>query len=443
MLAEALVEILVILGLIVANGAFSMSEIAVISARRAVLERRAIDGDAGARAAIALSRDPGPFLSTVQVGITLIGVLTGAFAGATLAEVIEAGLDGVPYLGAYAEGVSIAIVVVAVTYVSVVIGELVPKRLALAGPERIAAAVAPAMRLASALARPAVALLDASTALFLRLSRARVPAEPRVTEEEIWSLIRRGAESGAIGAFEHRMVENVMRLGDRPVGAVVTPRRDVVWLDVADPPETVREKVERSRRSRFPVAKGSLDHVVGVVQTKDVLAQLLSGRPLDLGAVARPPLYVPESTPTLRVLERFQREEPRIALVVDELGEVVGIATVNTLLERVIGEVPPGDLPPEPAIVRREDGSWLVDGRIGKDELRDLLKVPRLPGEERGSYHTLAGFVLARLGRLPATGERFDWGGYRFEVVDMDERRIDKVLVSPLAPAAAAPKAEE
>jgi putative hemolysin len=435
-------EVFVITLLILANGVFAMAEIAVVSARKARLQEWAEAGNARARTAFELAQDPSDFLSTVQIGITLVGILAGAFGGARLAEPLAEALHPVPGVGAYSEELSLALVVVGIAYLSLIVGELVPKQLALTNPERIAAAVAGPMRLLSRLASPAVRLLSLSTAAVLRLLRVRPVAEPPVTEVEIRLLMQQGAQAGVFEEAEHEMVQSVFRLGDRRIGALMTPRTDIVWLDLNDPPEELRRRVLETVHSWLPVCRGDLDQLVGVARAKDLVVPLLSAQLGELEALVQQPVLVPESLPALRALDMFRQAGIHIALVVDEYGGIQGLVTPIDLLEALVGEMPDAGTSAEPDVVRREDGSWLVDGMLPSDELKALLQLRSLPGEETGVYQTLSGFVMQQLGRIPATGDHFAWGGFRFEVVDMDGHRVDKILVVPLPMEAASEHAE-
>ncbi|HXH10628.1 MAG TPA: hemolysin family protein [Alphaproteobacteria bacterium] len=426
-------EMVIIFLLIIANGVFAMSEIAVVSARRARLQQWANTGDTRARAALELANAPNQFLSTIQVGITLIGILAGAFGGATIARELEAELLEIPFLAPYSHAISLGIVVLSITYASLIVGELVPKRLALNNPERIAAAVAAPMRALSHLVSPVVYLLSLSTEAVLRVLGVRPSAEPPVTEEEIRLLLEQGARAGAFEAVERAMVERVFRLGDRRVAGVMTPRTEIVWLDVDASPEEIRRTVTESVHSRFLVAQESLDNVLGVVHAKDLLARAFVGQPIDLMALAQQPLYVPESMRALHVLELFKQSGTHIALVVDEYGGIQGLVTPSDILEAIVGDIPSAEELREPQAVQREDGSWLLDGMLSVDEFKELLQLRALPGEEQGVYQTLAGFVIMHLGRIPSAADHFEWGGLRFEVVDMDGNRVDKVLVMPVA----------
>lgn len=420
-------QVLVILVLIVLNGVFSGSETAVVSSRKARLQRRAQEGDARAGRALGLAEAPNTFLATVQVGITLIGILSGAFGGAALARPVATFLAGVPVLGTYADILALVLVVLAITYLSLVVGELVPKRIALNNPEGIAAYVAGPMGTLSRLTSPVVHLLGVSTDAALRLLRVRQSEEPPITDEEIGVLLEQGARAGVFHPEERELVESVFDFADDRVTALMTARPDVVWLDLEDPPEENRRKIAQSPYSRFPVCRGELDEVAGVVRAKDLLVGALTGRDQDLEECLRPALFVPESTPALRVLEEFRRTGEHMALVVDEYGGTAGLGTLQDVLEAIVGHIPSAGEPQDPRVVRRPDDSWLLDGTLPSDELGELLGIADLP--EGDGYQTLAGFVLSELGRIPDAGDRFAWGDRRFEVMDMDGNRVDKVLV--------------
>jgi putative hemolysin len=427
------IEILFILLLLLANGLFAMSEIALVSSRKARLQRRA-ETDAGARVALELAETPDRFLSTVQIGITLIGILAGAFGGATISAHLARSLNRIPALAPYSEAVSLVLVVMTITYLSLVVGELVPKRLALNHPERIASRIAKPMWLLSRLASPAVHTLSASSSFLLRLLRVRPPEEPPITEEEVKILIDVGAEAGVFEAAEHELVDNIFSLADQKIPQLMTPRLDVVWLDVESPPEEIRGRIISSPYSRMPVCRGTLDNILGMVKARDLLARVLAGEPLDLRAAMRPPLYVPETRTALQLLELFKQSATHIAMVVDEHGALEGLVTMNDALEAIVGEMPETAGGGEGLAVRREDGSWLLDGRLPISDFKELFSIEKLPREEEGGYHTLAGFIMSRLGRLPSASDYFVWNNLRVEVVDMDRRRIDKVLVNYIEP---------
>ena len=428
-------EIFILLILIVLNGVFAMSEIAIVSARRVLLEKLSKAGDRGARRAIALRDEPNTFLSTVQVGITLIGVTMGAFGEAAIADDIAVYFAQYNWLAPYSQGIAIAIVIVGITYLSLIIGELVPKRLALHHPERIARRIAIPMHLLSRAAHPAVRVLSGSTEFVLRLLRIRASNEPPVTEEEIKSMIDIGTRAGVFAKAEQDLLKNVIRLADRTMGMLMRPRVDIAWLDLEDPIEENKRKIVSQPHSRFPVVRGGEENVLGIVKAKDLLAHVFAGLPIDIAAAMTPPLHVPETMSPLRLLEVFKSSPHDMALVVDEYGDIKGLVTLNDLLEAIVGDLPSlaGEAA-EPKIVRRDDGSWLLDGMLSAEELKEVLNVERLPDEEDGSYETLGGFFMMKLGRVPTIADHFEWNGFRFEVVDMDGNRIDRVLVVPPAP---------
>lgn len=424
-------EILIILVLIIVNGVFSMSEMAIVSARKVRLQQLANQGDAKAKVALKLAESPNHFLSTVQVGISLIGILTGAFGGATIAEKLAISVGRVPLLAPYSEPISFGIVVLIITYLSLIIGELVPKRLALNNPEKIASAVAIPMRALAAIASPVVYLLSASTDLILKLLGITASTEPQVTQEEIKILIEQGTEAGTFEEAEQDMVERVFRLGDRPVSYLMTPRPDIVWLDLDDSAEENRQKMVDSAYSRYPICQSGLDNVLGVIPVTDLLARSFRGEQLDLTVGLRQPVFVPESTRGLKVLELFKQTITHMALVVDEYGVIQGLVTLNDIMSEIVGDVPSTDGQDQPQAVQREDGSWLLDGMLPVEEFLELFGMEEWESEERGSYQTLGGFVITHLGRIPAAADHFEWQSMRIEVMDMDGNRVDKVLVVP------------
>ncbi len=417
--------------LILLNGLFAMAEAAMLASRRARLQHAADSGRSGARAALELSREPGRFLSTVQIGITVISVLASAFGGITLGDRLAAELDLVPgIIGEYSHVISIGIVVAGISYVSLVVGELVPKRIALARPEAIAAGFARSLGAFARIAAPLEWFLSASTNLVLRL----VPVKPDpegVTEEEITVMLREGTAAGRFHAVETSIVQMAFRLGDRRMGAVMTPRTQVEWLDLAASVEEQRLKVATSPYSRFPVGDGGPEQVVGVVQGKDLLAQVLSGKPFDLRAAMRRALYVPNTVTALRALEIFKNSGEPMALVVDEYGAFEGVVTLHDILQSLVGDITQPGATTDAPVVKREDGSWLVDGMVPVDQVKDLTGLKSLPGEETGDFHTLGGFLMAQMNRIPSVADHTVIEGYRFEVVDMDGRRVDRVLVVP------------
>ncbi len=431
-MSNVMFEIIIVILLIIANGIFALSEMAVVSARKVRLEQRANMGDVKARAALELANAPNDFLATVQVGITLIGVLAGAFGGATISEPIGEQLNMIPFVAPYGEALGLGVVVLIITYLSLIIGELAPKRLALSNPEQIAAAVAGPMRTLSRAVSPAVRFLSFSTDSVLKLLRVRPSIELPITEDEIKVLIAQGTQAGVFHEAEQDIVESVFRLGDRRVGALMTPRPDIVWLDVEDSPEEIQRRIMSSGYARFPACQGNLDNVLGIVRAKELLARCLTGKPFDLKAAMRRPLFVLESISGLQLLELLKKSQTHIALVVDEYGGIQGLVTSNDILEAVVGNIPSLDQPGEQQIVQREDGSWLVDGMLLIDEMQEFFEIEDLPGEEKGYYQTVGGFVMTRLAHIPDEGDIFEWGGFRFEVIDMDGNRVDKVLLQPV-----------
>lgn len=425
-------ELTILFLLILGNGVLAMAELAVVSARKPRLQQMADEGSTGARTALTLASDPGEFLSSVQIGITLVGILAGAFGGATVARWLAEWLARIAWLAPYATPVSVGVVVVLTTYLTLVIGELVPKQLALRNPERMAARIAPFMQRLARWTAPLVRLLDVSTTGVLHLLRVGPSAEPPITEEEVRIMLEQGAELGIFEPMEEELVGHVFRLADRKVGALLTPRTEIVWLDINDPPEVIREQVISSGYSRYPVSDEQLDQVLGVVLTKDLLAQRFASEELDLRAILRPALFVPESTPALTVVERFKETHSKLAIVIDEYGGVEGLITVDDILTALVGDIPESGETGEPDAIQREDGSWLIDGLFGIDEFQDLLDIPALPSANSGYYQTVGGFVMARLGHVPKPGDEFEWDNWRIEVMDMDGRRVDKVLVTRL-----------
>ncbi|MBX6363870.1 MAG: HlyC/CorC family transporter [Gemmatimonadetes bacterium] len=422
-------EALLIVLLILANGILAMSEIAVVSARKARLRSRAEAGDARARRALELAEQPTRFLSTVQIGITLVGVLLGAYGGASIAAHLARALARAPALAGYSGQIALALVVGALTFLSLVLGELVPKSIGLAHPERIAAWVGGPVTRLSAAAAPLVKLLSVTTDGVLRLLRVRRFAEPPVTEAEVAAMLEAGAEAGIFEAQEQELVERVFWLADQRAATLMTPRHAVVWLDVSDPPDMQRAEILRQRAPEFLVCDGDVDHLLGTVRVLDLLPALVEGAPLDLRAVLRKPLFVPETVRALRLLDLFRRSGAGIAVIGDEYGGVEGIVRLEELLEELAGAVGPEA---GPGMVRRADGSWLVDGALDVDEFREGLGLHERRTTERPGYHTVAGFVVARLGRIPSAGDVLEADGLRIEVVDMDGRRVDKLLVSRL-----------
>jgi putative hemolysin len=429
-----LTDILLVFALILINGLFAMSEIAIVSSRRARLLQMADTGRTGAARALQLASEPTRFLSSVQVGITSIGILNGAIGEAAIASTLRASFEQVPAIAPYAETLALAIMVVVLTYLSLIVGELVPKRLALTHPEAIAVLIARPMQVLATMARPLVFFFSMSTDTILRLLGVRQTKQPGVTVEEIKVLLQQGAEEGVFEGSEHELVTNVLNLDERHVGSVITPRSDIAYLDVRDSRETIRGKLRGSVHSVLPLCDGGPDRVLGFVRSTNILERVLDNNGhLDLASLAEPALFVPETTTLMKLLEQFKRTHLPLALVIDDFGEVDGLVSLTDVISAIVGDLPsePGE---EPSIVRREDGSWLMDGSLDLTTvLRTLELDTLLSDEERQHYHTLGGLAMLALGRVPRTGDKFERGGCSFEIVDMDGNRVDRVLVSSSA----------
>ena len=431
-MSQTVTEILIILLLILANGLFSLAEMALVSARKTRLLTRAEDGDTRAMTALGLLDKPNRLLSTVQIFITTIGILSGALGGQAAVDQLTRLFSRIPWLAESAEGVSIAIVVLTITFFSLVLGELIPKRIALQNPERLAMSLAGLMRFFSIIAAPIVHLLSISTDFGLRLLRIKPQKEEPENEEEIMVLLEQGMQDGEFEAAEQDMVEGIFRMSDRSVEVIMTPRTELEWIDLDEPQDKNLALIANSNHTRFPVAQGSLDNVAGILVSKDLLTAQLRDKPLDLRLLLQPPLLVPESMPALKVLELFKTSGNHIALVIDEYGGLLGMVTLFDVLKSIVGELPQnaGDL--QPQSFQRDDGSWLMDGLMPVDEFKDLLELDDLPDEDRVGYQTLGGFVMNQLGEVPSAGQMFTWDQYKFEVMDMDGRRVDKILITPL-----------
>ena len=429
---NASIEIAIIIALIFVNGVFAMAEIAVVAARKAKLKKLADAGDERAKKALELANSPNRFLATVQVGITLIGVLAGAFGGATLADEIAQGLRKVSFLAPHAGWIAVAIVVAMITFLSLVIGELAPKRLGLANPEAIARTLARPLDRLSRVAGPLVNLLSAATDAVLRLFRFKVKEEPPVSEEEVRTMVEQGLHAGIFHRVEHELVERAFQLDQLTVHDLRTPRSRIVWLKADDPPETNWRKVVASGHTHFPVYEGNRDNVLGIVSVKALFANLALTGSAELKNLLTEPLYVPFSMSATKLLEHFKQTGKHVALVTDEFGGTDGLVAVTDVLEAIVGEVPSGEKRHKKLIIERQDGSWLAEAFVDVDELKRTLHIRHLPGEELEEYQTLGGLILHHLGRLPQEGEYIEAEGLRFEVVDMDRQRIDKVLITPV-----------
>ena len=426
------IELTIIFVLLLANGVFSMTELAVVSVRKGRLRQRAEQGDASARAALELAESPNTFLSTVQVGITLVGVLAAAFSGATLTEKLAGPLKEVAWLAGYADKVAFALVVTGLTYFTLVIGELVPKRLGLGNPEGIACALAGPMRWLSNLVSPLVTLLSWSTDALLALFRIKPAPEAGVTEEEVRLLVKEGTRAGVFLEHESAMVDSVLALDRLPVRDLMTPRAKIIWINVNDPHESVWHKIVVSGHTTFPVYEGNRDHVLGVVSVKAIYANLAGGVPANVRDLMVPPLIVPATQSASGLLEKFKQCGKHVALVADEFGGIIGLVSLHDIMEAIIGELPTPDERARPRAVRRDDGSWLVDGMMPAAEFERAVPGFKLHAGPERDYQTFGGFILKHLGRVPEEGTAFQHHGYHVEVIDMDGHRVDKVLLMPV-----------
>jgi putative hemolysin len=427
--SQYIIDVGVLLLLLIANGFLSMAEMAVVSSRRPRLQTLAAEGKPGAARALALAEDPGDFLSTVQIGITAIGIFTGVYSGARLAEPLAAVLREFTPLDAYAAPVSLFLVMLITTYLSLLVAELTPKRIALSHPEGIASMVAPSMDILARIARPLVFVLDRSSEGLAQLLGVRPSDAPTVTDEEVRIMLQQGAQVGIFEPIEEEIVTQVFRLSDRRASAIMTPRPDIDWIDVTENTQAVRDRILSSAHSRFPLAEGSLDHVVGIVFVRDLLLQRLETTEVDPRAIARPALFLPESMTALDVIEQMRQSRSHMALIINEYGGLEGLITISDIVEAILGAVESNDSEEEPEIVQREDGSWLVDGMWSVDAFQAQFGLRGLPARDELDYQTVGGMIMAILEQVPSVGSHVRFGGYRLEVVDMDGRRVDKVLV--------------
>ena len=424
-------EILIILLLIILNGVLAMAEIAIVAARKSRLKQQANEGSKNAQAALELAQSPSRFLSTAQIGITFVGIFAGAFGGETIAKGLSDTLKSLPIIAPYAEGIAILIVVIFITYLSLIIGELVPKRIALNNPEAIAKYMAYPMNFLSSVASPLVSLLTLSSDSVLRLLQIKQLNAPVVSEEEIKILIREGTKSGIFNIAEKDIVERTLKLSDKKVNTLMTPRKEVVWLELDSAFKTLRNKIAKYPHAHFPVCRDDLDKIVGVVRAKDILTHFLLEEKIQLQKFVRKPLFVPESMDGLKVLELFKKSGIHMALVVDEYGSIQGLLSITDILEAIVGDIPTIDELEEHEITKRDDGTYLVDGLTPIDEFKDYFHIKKLPDEKSGVFHTAGGFVMHKLGSIPVSGDKVDWADFKFEVMDMDGNRIDKILISP------------
>ncbi|MBI4741892.1 MAG: HlyC/CorC family transporter [Betaproteobacteria bacterium] len=420
--------------LVLINGVFAMSEIAVVSSRKSRLQNLADDGSLGAGAALSLHQEPASFLSTIQVGITSVGILSGAIGEAALADPLAVWLAGAGFLAPYEKSIALTITVVGLTYFSVVVGELVPKRLAMLAPEGIASLVSRPMIVLARISHPLVVVLSGSCSAILKLLGTKQREESPVTDDEIKVLMEQGAEAGVFHASEQEIVSNVLRLDEQRIAAIMTPRREMFVIDLDEDEDTIRQAIVDSEYSRLAVCRNGLEHVIGILQTGDLLKKALHGRSIsvaEIESVLRPPLYIPESVSTTQLLENFRRARLQFALIVNEYGDVQGLVTLTDVLAAIVGELSVPEALEDRDMVQRDDGSWLIDGDVGVERLKSILDISGdLLGEEQHNFHTVGGFVMHTLGRIPSAADHFEEAGWRFEVMNMEGNRVDKVLAS-------------
>jgi putative hemolysin len=431
-MSNLFLEVFAIGVLILLNGMLAMSEIAVISSRKIKLQKMSQDGNKGADITLELLESPNQFLSAVQIGITLIGILAGAFGGATVSIYLNNYLSGFSFLAPYSDTLSIIIVVLIITYFSLVVGELVPKRIGLNNPEKISVKIARPLKLLSRITSPVVSLLSISTDSLLRLIGSKKDSSgDKVTEDEIKLLIEEGLEAGTVEKEEEDIIKRVFKLDQQKVGSLMTPKTEIIWLDLDDPLEEAEKQIIESERSIFPVGKDELNNFLGVVQTKDILGSMLNGEKINIESNLKEPLVIPETLPILDVLNLFKENKNYVhmAMVVDEYGSIEGLITLNDILEALVGDIPSLDEPNEPKAILRKDGSWLVDGYLSAEEFKEVLNIEKLPDENKGNFNTIGGFIMSYTGKVPDTGEIFQWENIEFEIVDMDGHHIDKILV--------------
>lgn len=424
-------EILIVLLLIMLNGIFAMAEIAILASRKSKLQQQANEGNKRAKAAFLLAKSPNKFLSTAQIGITLVGIFAGAFGGATIAEDLALQIKNIPFLAQYSEIISLAIVVSIITYLSLIIGELVPKRLALSNPEKIAKIVARPMNKLSSISAPLVYILSISTDGILRIFGIKDVLTPTVNDEEIRLLLREGTQLGVFEPVEKDIVERTLKLSDRKINTLMTPRKEIIWLDIDAPFKKLRNKIIKKPHSHFPICNGGLDKIIGTVRTETLLTHFLADEKIDLRKMLNKALFIPESTNGLKALELFKKSGIHMALVVDEYGNIQGLLSLTDILEAIVGDIPTINEPEEKEIIKRDDTTFLVDGLVPIEEFKDYFSIKKLPQEKTGNFHTVGGFITDNIGRIPVTGDKFEASEYGFEVMDMDANRVDKVLVTP------------
>lgn len=429
-MSDKIIGIFLLFLLIVVNGVFSMTEMAVVSIRKARLQKYVDQGNRKAQTALDLSENPGAFFSTIQIVITLVGAINGGLGASTFSGDLAKQLGKIQFLSPVADTLAFLLVSLIITYFSLVIGELIPKRLAIAEPESISMQMAGFMKGLSAVSKPLVSFLNWSTEMGLKLVGSTESDEPAVSEEEIKVMIEQGRQFGVFEAAEQDIVESVFRMSDRTVDAMMTPRTELTWVDLDEPLEETLAEILQSEDTYFPAVRGNPDNVIGVISAKKLLDAYLRKEPIDLETISETPLFIPESKPALNVLDDLRESGKQIAIVMDEYGGFSGMITLMDILGELVGEVPGSNERYDPQIVERADGSWLLDGQLDIDELKDILDIRELADEDRIGYQTLGGFILSQIGFIPVVGDFFEWSQYRFEIVDMDGRRIDKVLVS-------------
>jgi putative hemolysin len=433
-------DFLLLLFLILLNGLFSMSEIAVITARQARLKQMADEGERNAQAALDLHNEPSNFLSAIQVGITTVGILSGAIGEKSLGYPLMVWFSQFPFIEPYARGIAFTVVVIGLTFFTVVIGELVPKQLGLLAPEKVAKMIAPVMNTFSRLTLPLVWLLSSASKLLLRMLGSERTRETPVSNEEIKVMMEQGTEAGVFHASEPGIVSNVLRLDEQRIGSIMTPRNEIYTLDLTESVDEIRKRIAESPYTRIVVCRDGLDHIAGILRTQDILLDVLAGKPLQVEAYLRSPLYLPEGVTTAHLLENFRSARQQCALIVDEYGETQGFVTLTDVLISIVGEIPTSDILAEQDVVMREDGSWLIDGSVTIDRLKSVLDIKHIfPEEGKNKFNSLGGLVMHVLDRIPLVNDRFDLLGYQFEVVDMDKNRVDKMLVMRVAQTASAP----
>ena len=422
-------ELIIILLLIIISGIFAMTEIAIVSSRKSKLQQMAQKGNDNAKKALELANNPNKLLSTVQIGITFVGIFTGAYSGETLTRYLSYFLSRIPILGNYSDIVSLVTVVSIITYLSLVFGELVPKRLALSNPEAIAAFMAKFMHRLSNFSFPVINLLSRSTDKILDLFKVKSSDNSQITEDEVKMLIKEGARVGVFNLAQKDIVERTFRLSDQKANMLMTPRKEIKWLEINQKEKVLRKIISDNPHSYFPVCKNNIDKIIGVVRTKEILISYLTDEKLDLTKSIHKPIFIPESMNALKVFELFKKSGIHIALVVDEYGNTGGLLTITDLLEAIVGDIPTIDELPAREITPRDDGSWLVDGLVSVEDFKDHFKISKFPDEGSGIFHTVGGFVMHRIGRVPKEGNSVECAGFNIEVVDMDGNRVDKILV--------------